>query len=286
MSDTGQSVRYTALACLLFAPACAKHYSVRGMILAVNAPEQSVTISHRDIPRYMPAMSMPFHVRKPAEIANLQPGEQVEFELVARKSGSYIQRLRRIGGAAVIEDQGDRIVLPPNPDRVPIGSPMPDFTLADQSSRPVRLSDFRGKVVAVDFIYTRCPLPDVCPRLSANFARLQSRFREKMAKDLMLLSITIDPQYDTPQVLLGYAKIWNARFDGWRFLTGPDGEIEIVARRFGMNYWPEEGLITHTSQTGVIARDGKLAAEVDGSSFTPSQLGDLIQRELEKTNAP
>jgi protein SCO1/2 len=186
----------------------------------------------------------------------------------------------------VIEDQGDRIALPPNPDRVPVGAPMPDFTLTDQSSRPVRLSDFKGKVVAVDFIYTRCPLPDVCPRLSANFARLQSRFRERMGRDLMLLSITIDPQYDTPQVLLGYAKIWNARPDGWRFLTGQDAAIEVVARRFGMSYWPEEGLITHTSQTGVIARDGRLAAQVDGSSFTPSQLGDLIQLELEKTNAP
>jgi protein SCO1/2 len=256
------------------------------MIVAVNAPAQTVTISHRDIPHYMPAMSMPFHVRKPAELAALHPGAQIEFELVARRSGSYIQHLRRIGGSAVIEDQGDRIVLPPNPARVSIGSLMPDFTLTDQSSQPVRLSDFRGKVVAVDFIYTRCPLPDVCPRLSANFARLQSRFREKMGQDLMLLSITIDPQYDTPQVLLGYAKIWNAQLDAWRFLTGQDAEIEVVARRFGMNYWPEEGLITHTSQTGVIARDGKLAAQVDGSSFTPSQLGDLIQRELEKTNAP
>jgi protein SCO1/2 len=231
-------------------------------------------------------MSMPFHVRKPAELAGLDPGVQVEFDLVARKSGSYIQRLRRIGGSRVIEDQGDRIVLPANPDRVSLGSVMPDFTLTDQSGRAVRLSDYKGKVVAVDFIYTRCPLPDVCPRLSANFARLQRRFRDKMGRDLVLLSITIDPQYDTPAVLLGYAKIWNAQPDSWRFLTGQDVEIEVVARRFGMNYWPEEGLITHTSETGVIARDGRLTAQVDGSSFTPSQLGDLIQRELEKTNAP
>ena len=162
---------------------------------------------------------------------------------------------------------------------------MPDFTLIDQNRQGVRLSDFRGKVVAVDFIYTRCPLPDVCPRLSANFARLQSRFRPRMGSDLMLLSITIDPQYDTSEVLLRYATIWNAAARGWRFLTGPDKEIEIVARRFGMNYWPEEGLITHTSETGVIARDGRLAARVDGSSFAASQLGDLIERELEKTYA-
>lgn len=119
MSDAAGFARYAALASILFSPACAKHYTVRGMVLAVNAPEQTVTISHRDIPRYMPAMSMPFHVRKPAELANLQPGEQVEFELVARHSGSYIQRLRRIGGSAVIEDQGDRIMLPPIPTECP-----------------------------------------------------------------------------------------------------------------------------------------------------------------------
>lgn len=269
---------------LLFA-GCARHVPVRGMVLGVNATEQSVTISHGEIPLYMPAMSMPFRVRRASELSGLYPGAQVEFRLVARKSGSYIEHLRRIGAGGVIEDQGDRIVLPPNPEQVPVGAGMPDFALTDQLNRRVRLSDFRGQVVAVDFIYTRCPLPDVCPRLSANFAGLQKRFGERIGRDLTLLSITIDPQYDTPDVLLRYAKIWNARPEGWRFLTGPDREIEIVARRFGMNYWPEEGLITHTSQTGVIARDGTLAAKVDGSSFAASQLGDLIGRELEKTNA-
>ena len=256
------------------------------MVLGLNPQEQTVVISHRDIPHYMRAMSMPFHVRNAAELAGLYPGAQIEFSLIARRSGSYIQHLRRVGGSAVIEDQGDRILLPPNPTAVPIGATMPDFTLTDQFHHPVRLSDFRGKVIAVDFIYTRCPLPDVCPRLSANFARLQTRFRQKMGQDLILVSITIDPQYDTPEVLLGYAKIWKAGSQGWRFLTGPDSEIQSVARRFGMNYWPEEGLITHTSQTGIIARDGKLAAKVDGSSFAAPQLGDLIERDLEKTNAP
>lgn len=256
------------------------------MILGVDPAQQTVVISHRDIPHYMPAMSMPFRVRTAAELAGLAPGAQIEGMLVVHKSSAYIQHLRRIGGNSVIEDQGDRIVLPNNPDRVSLGATMPDFTLVDQLSQPVHLNDFRGRVVAVDFIYTRCPLPDVCPRLSASFARLQTRFRERIGKELILLSITIDPQYDTPQVLLGYAKIWNARPEGWRFLTGPDAEIEVVARRFGMNYWPEEGVITHTSQTAVIDRTGRLAAQVHGSSFTPGQLGDLIEKELEKTNAP
>src|SRR3954466_13493999 len=173
---------------LLVLASCAKHIPVRGMVLAINSAAQTVTVSHRDIPNYMPAMSMPFHVRKSSQLAGLYPGAQIEFILVPRKSGSYAERLRRIGPGAVvgaiIEDQGDRIALPPNPDLVAIGAPMPDFTLTDQLHRAVRLSDFRGRVIAVDFIYTRCPLPAVCPRLSANFARLQSRFRARMGADL------------------------------------------------------------------------------------------------------
>ena len=277
---------YCPMISILLLTSCAKHYPARGLVLTVEPSKQTVLISHRDIPNYMPAMTMPFHVRKPTELDGLYSGAQIEFQLVVRKSGSYVERLHRVGAVdGVIVDQGDRIVLPPNPDKVSVGAAMPDFTLTDQLGGAVSLSGYRGKVVAVDFIYTRCPLPDVCPRLSANFARLQSRFRERMGKDLMLLSITIDPQYDSSQILLGYAKIWSAKPEGWRFLTGADREIEIVARRFGMNYWPEEGLITYTSETGVIGRVCTLTARVDGSSFTPGQLGDLIQRELEKTYA-
>ena len=253
------------------------------MVLGIDTSAKTAVISHADIRDYMPAMAMPFRVRQSGELSGLHPGAQVQFDLVIRKKASHIEHVKRLGGTTtgVVEDAGDRIVLPPNPDQVAIGAAMPDFTLLDQFGKPVRLSDFRGKVVAVDFIYTRCPLPDVCPRLSANFARMQNRFADKIGKDLTLLSITIDPQYDTPAVLLGYAKIWNAKADAWRFLSGPEGEIALVARRFGMNYWPEEGLITHTSETGVIARDGRLAARINGSAFTAGQLGDLISRELE-----
>jgi len=270
-------------ACILMTSGCAKRYAVRGMVLGINTAAKTAVISHADIPDYMPAMAMPFRVRKSGELSGLHAGAQVQFELVVRKKASHIERVKRLGATTtgVVEDAGERIVLPPNPDQVAIGAPMPDFALVDQFGKPVRLSDFRGKVIAVDFIYTRCPLPDVCPRLSANFARLQSRFADKIGKELALLSITIDPQYDTPAVLLGYARIWNAKADAWRFLSGPEGEIALVARRFGMNYWPEEGLITHTSETGVIARDGRLAARINGSAFTAGQLGDLISRELE-----
>jgi protein SCO1 len=250
---------------------CAKRYPVRGMVVRTDTNAATALISHGDIGRYMPAMTMPFRVRKPGELAGLSPGAQVEFELVVRRSGSHIERLRRIGPDTT------GVALPANPDEVAIGAKMPDFELTDQLGRAVRLSDFRGKVVAVDFIYTRCPLPDVCPRLSAQFKRLHTRFGAQIA----LLSITIDPQYDTPEVLLRYAKVWAAQGDDWRFLTGPDADIERVGRRFGMNFWPEEGLIAHTSETSVISRDGSLSTRINGPGFAATQLGDLIAHELE-----
>jgi protein SCO1/2 len=119
----------------------------------------------------------------------------------------------------------------------------------------------------------------VCPRLSAGFARLQKRFA---AGDLVLLSVTLDPQYDTPDVLALYAKIWRADPARWHFLTGDLAEVQRVAARAGIIYWPEEGLLTHTSETALIGRDGKLVALIEGSGYSAGQLGDLIALELEK----
>lgn len=263
---------------------CARRLPVRGMVLRVDAQQQTVLISHRDIPNYMRAMTMPFRVRTPAELKNLKPGAEIEFQLVVRKTGSYIRHVRRLDrarGGAVVDDGDDRFVLPQSPGKIEIGAIVPDFVLTDQQGRALRLSDFRGKVAAVNFIYTRCPLPDVCPRLSATFASLQRRFAARIGKDLVLLSITIDPDYDTPKILQEYAGIWKANPEGWHFLTGPHADIEKIAASFGMTYWAEEGVIAHTSQTGIVGRDGRLAAMVNGSSFTGNQLGDLIARELE-----
>jgi protein SCO1/2 len=274
---------------VLIAPAllvcgCAKRYAVTGMVLEVNPPARTLVVSHEAIPGFMDAMTMPFSVRDDTELRGLSPGAQVDGELVVRRRHSYLEKIRVREGVTdgVVEDQGDRILLPRPPEKVEIGGLVPDFSLTDQSGARVPLSDLLGKVVAVNFIYTRCPLPDVCPRLSATFAAVQRRFASFLGKDLMLLSVTIDPEHDTPAELLKYAKIWNARTEGWRFLTGSNREVQGVAGRFGMNYWPEEGLITHTSMTGVISREGRLVAVVEGSSYQPKALGDLIEKELAK----
>ena len=131
-------------------------------------------------------------------------------------------------------------------EQLKIGDPLPDFRLTDQPGQIVTGADLAGKVLAINFIYTRCPLPDICPRLSANFAALQQRFAPALGKDLMLLSVTVDPEYDSAEVLAQYAKRWGASYQGWRFLTG---DVASLAAQLGEVYWSDEGSIGHNSMT-------------------------------------
>jgi protein SCO1 len=163
---------------------------------------------------------------------------------------------------------------------VPVGSPMPDFELTDQSNRLVALSSLKGKVVAVTFIYTRCPLPDYCPRMVNNFRLVRDRFAARMDRDLVLLTISFDPKFDSPETLATYAASERAGGPGWHFLTGDPARIEQVCNTFGIQYWAEEGLITHSLQTAVIDRDGRLAATVEGKEYSAQQLGDLVESVL------
>ena len=272
---------FVILSALLLS-ACAHRYRVEGLVLDVNHGDKTMIVSHRAIPGYMDAMAMPFRVRAASELNSVKRGDQVQFQLVVKRRSSLAERVRAGTSAEVANAARGEAPLPlPTPaDKLALGTPVPDFQLINQSGRPVRLSDLTGRIIAVNFIYTRCPLPEVCPRLSANFAYLQKRFRQQMGKDLVLLSITLDSQYDNATVLADYAKRWGAG-EGWQFLTGDSAEIQRVASQFGLVYWPEDGLLTHTSQTGIISRDGRLAALIEGSSYEEDQLGDLIARQLE-----
>jgi len=162
------------------------------------------------------------------------------------------------------------------------GQHVPDFTLTDQANRQISLSQFTGKVVAVTFIYTTCPLPDYCFRLSNNFGRLAKRFAAQMGRDLVLLSITFDPVHDQPEVLAKYGATWKADANSWHFLTGSLTDIQAVCRKFGVNFWQDEATLTHSLHTVVIGRDGKMAANFEGNEFTAVQLGDFVDMTLSR----
>ena len=216
----------------------------------------------------MPAMMMPFRVADGSELKGLYPGARIEFRLEVARDHAIARAVRKSG-----EPDG---AIPPPAQMLSVGAALPEFRLTDQAGRTVALADVRGRVAAIDFIYTRCPLPDVCPRLAANFAALQKRFAGESG--LLLLSVTVDPDYDSPAVLADYARRWGAGTN-WRFLTG---DVATLAGRLGEIYWADEGSIGHNSVTTIIGRDGRIAARVDGSQWRLDQVANLIAHELKE----
>ncbi len=269
----------------------AEQHAVQGMLLKVDREHSVVVVSCNAIPGYMEAMVMQFAVRQPNELHAMEPGTTVRFNMVEQKHWVYAEHLQKIAGESAEAEPAEaarltflhRVLNPTEAERaVPVGGQVRDFTLLDQTHTATRLGDFRGKVVVLSFTYSRCPNPGYCFRLSNNLAILSKRFRDSLGRDLMLMTIVIDPDNDRGKALQSYADIWNADPRGWRFLTGSLPEVSGVAGLFGMSFWSEEGFLTHPFHTVVIDRSGRLAANVLGNQFAATQLGDLVQTVMVK----
>lgn len=274
----------------LFAALClgaSERHLVTGVLLQVDRRQQTISVSCREIPGYMDAMIMLFPVRDAKALDGLEPGMTIDFALVAKGNSSYAEdiRIHPFESLELDPTQARRFKLLENAmaakstpsDALRIGQPVPDFALIDQNRGPISLSQFAGKVVAITFIYTRCPRPDYCVRLSNNFGLLQRRFKNRMGRDLVLLTVVIDPAHDQPDALINYARIWKADSRSWHFLTGSLADIQKLCRKFDMAFYPDEALLVHSFHTVVVDRDGKLAANLEGNDFTSQQLGDLVQ---------
>jgi len=289
----GLKSKFAAVAWLLFAShlwAAARH-SVFGILLEVDPARQSIVVSCDAIPGYMEPMVMRFRVRGIADIKSLAPGMSLRFEMVEERDEAFAERLQVMRAANHESEPTEatrltylhRILDPTEEAKiVKVGQPVPDFVLTDQKRQATRLSQFKGKVVALTFTYSRCPNPNYCFRLSNNLSILERRFRARAQHDLMLITIVIDPDQDRGKALERYADTWKADPVAWRFLTGTLGEVREVAARFGENFWTDEGFLTHTFHTVVIDRDGNLAANLEGNQFTAQQLGDLVETVLRR----
>src|SRR5580765_3138201 len=183
-------------------------HAMRGMVLHVDPARRSVVISHDAVPGVMPEMAMPFEVVNPSELKGLAPGAIVSFTLAIRGAASHIEHVQVIRYESVERDPiaARRLRLLQNATREPatplaVGQSAPDFTLIDQAHAPIVLSQLRGKVVVLNFVYTSCVLPQFCYRLASQFSVVQKRFKERMGRDLVLLTTTFDPVRDTPERL-------------------------------------------------------------------------------------
>lgn len=274
-------VSFSILLAVTVLSACspAREYELRGQVLAVHPDRQEITIKHEDIQGFMPGMTMPFKVRDPKLLEGRTPGDLVTATLVVRETDAFLSSIERTGHAALTE--------PPPPASLAAmvgpGEKVPDVQITDQSGASRRLSDWRGRMVAVTFIYTRCPVPNFCPLMDRNFAAVQKAMNEdpEFRNRAHLVSVSFDPRHDTPEVLAAHAARIGADPATWSFVTGTTDAIDSFAAAFGVSIIREDAdlkEITHNLRTAVIDREGRLVKVFTGNEWTPEELFDTLRR--------
>ncbi len=276
------------LAAALLVAACEKkveqaerstyRYEARGLIRRLPPDHKTIEVQHENIPGFMPSMMMPFEVRDEKEIASLKLGDAISFRLNVTQRDSWIDRIQKIDAGQVHLTAPAPMVAPTsNADgqpRLHEGDPMPAFHLIGQDGKPVTLETFHGHPLVVTFVFTRCPIPNFCPRMSQNFAALQKAIQtssEALAAT-RLLSISFDPEFDTPEILKQYAQHAGADPAIWTFATGTPAEIHSLTSSFSILVQPEAGTISHSLATALIDRDEKIAKIWRGNGWAPGEV--------------
>ena len=276
------------LVCMIPAACCrsrsdanSRRFELHGKVISVDAGQRRVTVAHQEIPGFMPAMTMPFAVREDWPFSVLAPGQTLKATLVVENGRSWLEGITIIQNTSA--DSGG--AASPAPMEPEPGVEIPDFKLINQDGGRIHLHQYRGQALLITFIYTRCPLPDYCPRMSSNFARIQAALRQDpgLQPRVHLLSVSFDTEFDTPQVLRGYGEAYEgspetAPFRQWEFATGAADEVKRLTRFFGLEYTKDSGQIVHTLRTALIGTDGKLRKVYRGNDWTPAEVLDQIRK--------
>ena len=264
-----------ALAALLLSVACDrdKRYPLTGQVIAVHIDRQELTVAHEDIRGFMPGMTMPFRVRDAGELRSVKPGDLITATLVVEETTGYLDRVRKTGEKPLPEG----VAHEPASPILQAGEELPDAAFLDQDGRARRFADWRGHVVAVTFVYTRCPLPDFCPLMDRHFRTVQTAILAEPAlrERVRLVSISFDPEFDTPDVLKRHAARVGADPAVWSYLTGTREAVERFGVRLGVTIMRNDGTpgeILHNLRTAVIDGHGRLVKVVTGNDWQPAQL--------------
>jgi protein SCO1/2 len=251
----------------------AQRYELKGTVVSIDARGETVSIAHQEIAGYMDAMTMAFKPKDRWVLEQAQPGNRIQATLVVDGLRSWLEDV------VLTEDAPDSAAATTGAAEPQAGAEVPDFALTNQDGKRIALHDYRGRALVLTFIYTRCPLPDYCPLMTNNFAEIVREIKKDAAlyNQTRLLSVTVDPDYDTPAVLREYGARYTgesgaAAFNHWQFATGKPDEIKQVAAWFGLQFWPEGGQIIHSLRTAVIAPDGKLVKIYRGNDWRPAEI--------------
>lgn len=253
-------------------------YDFKGKVVMVEKEKRLVTFAHENVEGLMPAMTMPFTVPNQADLDYLAPEDQVTATLVVDGSQSWLEHL------FVTRTSASATGAPPPIEAQP-GDEVPNFTLVNQDGKQIRLHNYRGKALLLTFIYTRCPLPEYCTLMSNNFAQIDRQLQQNpdVYAKTHLLSISIDPKYDTPQVLRSYGAAHTERYESetfthWEFASGE--QVKEMAEFFGLRYFAENDQITHGLKTVIVTPDGKVARVYTGNEWKPEEAVNELKRVL------
>ncbi len=255
------------------APTNRQVFQVKGVIQRVEPDGKMAIIKHEAIPDYMQAMTMPFDVKDTNELADLRPGDEITFRLVATPDDGWIENVRKTGaGQAPQPHESIRVVRDVEP--LEVGDVMPDYHFTNELGQAVSLSDFKGQALAFTFFYTRCAYPDFCPRLSNNFVEVCKKLSSHPAglTNWRLLSISFDPEWDTLPRLKEYAQRYRSDPRRWNFATGALIEIDAITEQFGLAFAWRNATIDHTLRTVVLDAQGRIQKIVIGNEWKPDEL--------------
>ncbi|MGD0628515.1 MAG: SCO family protein [Terracidiphilus sp.] len=254
-----------------------KVYKLRGKVVSTDAANGDVTLNHEAIPGFMDAMTMPYKLKDATILGELHPGDVITADVLVSPDPNADVLLDHL----VVVAQGKPDYRPAVTYHVPApGDAVPDFKLRNQDGRPINLAQFKGKALLITFIYTRCPRPDFCPRVTHNFADVNNQLAANPAlyAKTHLLCVSFDPEHDTPERLRAFGATYigsdaKDAFTHWDFAV-PDAQVlQQMAQFFdvGITNGPDE-TITHTLSTTLIGLDGKVVRFYPGNEWTPQQV--------------
>jgi protein SCO1 len=278
---------FFAVSCNRSQAPAAKRYPFTGRVVSVDSQAQSAIIDGDAIPGFMDAMAMPYKIKPAAAFDHLLPGDSISADVMvfqpdAKNEGAipdyWLENVKTVAHIDPARAAGANALHMPS-----AGEDVPDFVFTNQGGKRVSLKQYRGHVLLVTFIYTRCPFSDFCPRMSSNFAEIDKQAATDPAlAGIHLLSISFDPEHDTPKVLrdYGYSVAHTHEevlFRRWEFAAPSAADLPRIADFFALTIKPEGGVITHNLSTAVIGPDGKIVKWYHGSDW---QVSDLIKDAL------
>lgn len=255
-------------------------FVARGVVKELRPDGKTVVIQHEAISNYMEAMTMPFEVRDAKELNGLKPGDVITFHLVVTKTNGWVEDIVRTGKTETAASAPPGMTITKAVEPLDEGDLLPDYQFINELGAPVRLSQYKGQVIAFTFFFTSCPFPNFCPRLENNFAQTAALLAGKKGAPARwhLFSISFDPEVDTPAHLRSYAEMLHYDPAHWSFLTGAPEQIRELADQVGENFWRQSNSISHNLRTVVVDARGRLQKIYLGNTWTSAELAAEMAR--------